>query len=154
MAPSGVTVVATNRQAKRDFEIYDIYEAGLVLRGSEVKSLRTAKAQLAEAYVRLADGEAWINSLHISPYERASFGHLTDRPKKLLLNRKEIRAIKASMDQKGLTMIALSLYFKGGRAKVEIATARRKRKGDKRQDMARSIADKEARQAMSRGRRG
>lgn len=149
MSPE-VNIVATNRAARRDFELFDTFEAGLVLQGSEVKSLRHAKAQLAEAYGRIADGEAFLNSLHISPYENASrgFGHDPDRPKKLLLHRGEILRMKAAIDQRGLTIIPLSLYFKDGRAKVEIALARRKRKGDKRQDIARSIADREARQAI------
>lgn len=150
MAVPDVLVVATNRSARRDFEIFDTIEAGLVLKGSEVKSLRHAKAQLAEAYGRIADGELFLNSLHISPYEHAgrAFSHDPDRPKKLLLHKSEIVRLKASVDQKGLTIIPMSLYFKKGRAKVEIALARRKRKGDKRQEIARSIADREARAAI------
>ncbi|MGI9622337.1 MAG: SsrA-binding protein SmpB [Acidimicrobiales bacterium] len=153
MAPPGVKVVATNRQARREFEILDTIEAGLVLQGSEVKSLRNAKAQLAEAYGRIHDGEAWLNSLHVSQYEHSSlaFGHDADRPKKLLLHRTEINRLQAQMDQKGLTLIPLSLYFKDGRAKVELALARRKRLVDKRQTIQQREADREAAREISRG---
>lgn len=148
-------MVATNRVARREFEIIDTIEAGLVLQGSEVKSLRASKAQLAEAYGRIADGEAWLNSLHISPYDRASevYGHDPDRPKKLLLHRSEIDRLRAQVDQKGLTLVPLSLYFKNGRAKVELALARRKRLIDKRETIARREADREAAREMSRGMR-
>ena len=153
MAPQGAKVVATNRQARREFEILDTIEAGLVLRGSEVKSLRNAKAQLAESYARIHAGEAWLNSLHISQYEHSSlaFGHDPDRPKKLLLHKNEIVRLQAQVDQKGLTIIPLSLYFVGGRAKVELALARRKNLVDKRQTIQQREADREARRDMSRG---
>ena len=103
MPPPGVKIVATNRQARREFEILDTVEAGLVLRGSEVKSLRSAKAQLSEAYGRIHEGEAWLNSLHISQYEHSSlaFGHDTDRPKKLLLHKNEILKLAQAADEKG-----------------------------------------------------
>ena len=155
MPPPGVKIVATNRQARREFEILDTVEAGLVLRGSEVKSLRSAKAQLSEAYGRIHEGEAWLNSLHISQYEHSSlaFGHDTDRPKKLLLHKNEIVRLQNQMDQKALTLIPLSLYFKDGRAKVEIALARRKRLVDKRETIQRREADREAQRAMERGMR-
>jgi len=158
MAPpqgAGIKIVATNRQARRDFEILDTYEAGMVLHGSEVKSLRNSKAQLAEAYARIHNGEAWLNSLHISQYEHSSlaFGHDTDRPKKLLLHKSEISRLQAQVDQKGLTIVPLSLYFKDGRAKVELALARRKRLVDKRQTIATREADREAQRDMARGMR-
>ena len=153
MAPQGAKVVATNRQARREFEILDTVEAGLVLRGSEVKSLRNAKAQLAEAYARIHEGEAWLNSLHISQYEHSSlaFGHDPDRPKKLLLHKNEIVRLQSQVDQKGLTIIPLSLYFVNGRAKVELALARRKNLVDKRQTIQQREADREARRDMARG---
>jgi len=155
MAPLDAKVVATNRQARHEFEILDTIEAGLVLKGSEVKSLRNAKAQLAEAYARIHNGEAWLNSLHVSQYEHSSlaFGHNPDRPKKLLLHKKEIRRLQAQVDQKGLTIVALSLYFIGGRAKVELALARRKRLVDKRQTIAARQADRDAQRDMARGMR-
>jgi SsrA-binding protein len=153
MAPPGVKVVATNRQARREFEILDTVEAGLVLRGSEVKSLRSAKAQLAEAYARIHEGEAWLNSLHISQYEHSSmaFGHDPDRPKKLLMHKNEILRLQSQVDQKALTIIPLSLYFSNGRAKVELALARRKNLVDKRQTIQNRELDREAQRAMNRG---
>jgi SsrA-binding protein len=153
MAPPGAKVVATNRQARREFEIIDTIEAGLVLKGSEVKSLRTSRVQLAEAYGRIADGEAWLNSLHIGPYSQsgAAFGHDPDRPKKLLMHRGQIERLRSQVDQKGLTLVPLSIYFKDGRAKVELALARRKRLVDKRQTIAQREADREAQRAMARG---
>lgn len=155
MSPPGVKIVATNRQARREFEILDTVEAGLVLRGSEVKALRSAKAQLSEAYGRIHEGEAWLNSLHISQYEHSSlaFGHDTDRPKKLLLHKNEIVRLQNQIDQKALTLVPLSLYFKDGRAKVELALARRKRLVDKRQTIQQREADREAQREMSRGMR-
>ncbi len=155
MAPPGVKIVATNRLARREFEILDTVEAGLVLQGSEVKSLRSAKAHLAEAYARIQGGEVWLNSLHIAPYEHASaaFGHDPDRPKKLLLHRSEIARLSREVDQKPLTLVPLSLYFKDGRAKVELALARRKRLVDKRQTIAERDAAREAERDMVRGMR-
>ena len=156
MAPPDAKIVATNRQARREFEILDTIEAGMVLQGSEVKALRTGKAQLAEAYARIHNGEVWINSLHISQYEHSSaaFGHNSDRPKKLLMHKGEITRLQAQIDQKGLTLVPLSLYFRDGRAKLELALARRKRLVDKRQTIARREADREAQREMSRGLRG
>jgi SsrA-binding protein len=153
MAPLDAKVVATNRQARREFEILDTIEAGLVLRGSEVKSLRSAKAQLAEAYARIHNGEAWINSLHISRYEHSSlaFGHDPDRPKKLLMHKNEITRLSAQVDQKALTIIPLSLYFLGGRAKVELALARRKNLVDKRRTIQQRDLDREAQRDVARG---
>ena len=156
MAPPDAKIVATNRQARREFEILDTIEAGIVLLGSEVKSLRTGKAQLAEAYARIHNGEVWINSLHISQYEHSSvaYGHDSDRPKKLLMHKGEIVRLQAQIDQKGLTLVPLSLYFRDSRAKLELALARRKRLVDKRQTIAQREADREAQRAMSRGMRG
>jgi SsrA-binding protein len=153
MAPPDAKIVATNRQARREFEILDTIEAGMVLQGSEVKALRTGKAQLAEAYARIHNGEVWINSLHISQYEHSSaaFGHNSDRPKKLLMHKGEITRLQAQIDQKGLTLVPLSLYFRDGRAKLELALARRKRLVDKRQTIAQREADREAQREMSRG---
>ncbi|MDH3753079.1 MAG: SsrA-binding protein SmpB [Acidimicrobiia bacterium] len=155
-AGNATVVVATNRRARHDFDIIDTFEAGLVLHGSEVKSLRESKVQLAEAYARVRGGEAWLHSLHIAPYSHAgvSTSHIPDRPKKLLLHRSEITKLGARLDQEPLTVVALALYFKNGRAKVELALARRKHKGDKRRDIATRDADREAARAMSRGRAG
>ena len=143
-------VVATNRRARRDYEIIDEYEAGLVLVGSEVKSLRESKVTLTESYARMADGELWLQSLHIAPYSHAaeSTGHDPDRPKKLLLHRGELNRIKARLEQDRLTMVPLSLYFKQGRAKVLLGLARGRRRSDKRQAIAEQDARREARQEM------
>jgi SsrA-binding protein len=150
MKSSGKKIVATNRQARREFEIFDTIEAGMVLFGSEVKSLRNAQAQLAEAYCRIHDGEIWLNSCHISRYDHASaaFAHEPDRPKKLLLHKKEIFRLQSQIDQKGLSLIPLALYFRNGRAKVELGLARRKNLVDKRRTIAQREAEREAARAI------
>ncbi len=146
-------IVATNRRARRDFEIVDTYECGMVLRGSEVKSLRESQVQMTEAYGRIDDGEMWLLGLNISPYGStgsASFGHVPDRHRKLLLHRSELDRIDAKVQRERLALVPLSIYFIGGRAKVEIGVARGKREFDRRQDIARRDADREAERAMSR----
>ena len=150
MKSSGKKIVATNRQARREFEIFDTIEAGMVLFGSEVKSLRNAQAQIAEAYCRIHDGEIWLNSCHISRYDHASaaFAHEPDRPKKLLLHKKEIFRLQSQIDQKGLSLIPLTLYFRNGRAKVELGLARRKNLVDKRRTIAQREAEREAARAI------
>jgi len=152
MKSSGKKIVATNRQARREFEIFDTIEAGMVLFGSEVKALRNAQAQIAEAYCRIHDGEIWLNSCHISRYDHASaaFAHEPDRPKKLLLHKKEIFRLQSQIDQKGLSLIPLALYFKNGRAKVELGLARRKNLVDKRRTIAQREADREAARAIAK----
>ena len=152
MTKSGKRIVATNRQAKREFEIFDTIEAGMVLKGSEVKSLRNAQAQLAEAFCRIHKGEIWLNSCHISKYDHSSptFSHVPDRPRKLLLHKREIQRLQAQVDQKGLTLIVLSLYFKNGKAKVELGLARRKNLVDKRRQLAKREAEREATRAIAR----
>jgi len=154
-APNDKTIVASNRRARHDFDIIDTYEAGLVLKGSEVKSLRESKVQIAEAYGRIRNGEVWLLSLHIGPYSHAAAftGHDPDRPKKLLMHRNEIERLGARLDQEPLTLVPLRLYFTGGRAKVEIALARRRHKGDKRRAIAERDATREAQRAMSDARR-
>lgn len=149
----GKVIVATNRRARRDFEILDSYECGIVLRGSEVKSLRDANVQIAEAYGRIDDGEMWLLGLNISPYGAtgsASFGHVADRHRKLLLHRSEIDRIESKQARERLALVALSLYFLNGKAKVEIGLGRGKKEYDRRQDIARRDADREAERAMSR----
>ena len=146
-------LVATNRRARRDFEILDVYECGMVLRGSEVKALREAQVQMTEAYGRIDDGEMWLLGLHISQYAStgsASFGHIADRHRKLLLNRSELNKIESKVTRERLALVPLSIYFIGGKAKVEIGVARGKREFDRRQDIARRDADREAERAMSR----
>ena len=148
-------IVATNRRARRDFEISDTYECGMVLRGSEVKSLRESQVQMTEAYGRIDDGELWLLGLNISPYAStgsASFGHIPDRHRKLLLHRAEIDRIESKIQRERLALVPLSIYFIGGRAKVELGIAKGKKEFDRRQDIAKRDADREADRAMSRAR--
>jgi SsrA-binding protein len=139
--------VATNRRAHHRFELVEKTEAGIVLRGSEVKSLRGGKAQMADAYAVVEDGEVWLRGLHIPPYEPASReNHEPERPRKLLLHRGEIERLIGQTAQKGLTLIPTRIYFKGSRAKVELALARGKQGRDRR----REIADRDAQREMER----
>ena len=156
MSEANDRTVATNRRARHAFDLLDTWEAGLVLRGSEVKSLRDAKVQITESFGRPENGEIWLLGLHISPYSMSGGegrGHDPDRPRKLLLHRAEIRRITERMNLEGLSLIPLRLYFKAGHAKVEIALARGRKLHDKRQALARREADREADRAMARGRR-
>ncbi len=144
-------VVATNRQARRNFDVIDTYEAGMVLVGSEVKSLRESKVQLAEAFARVENGQVFLLNLHIAPYSKSTsiaFGHIVDRKRKLLLNRSEINKLDHRMATENLTLIPLSLYFKEGRAKVELALARGKNVHDKRQTIVDRDLKIEADRAM------
>src|SRR4051812_23460389 len=126
MAESGIKVVARNRQARRNFDILETLECGMVLRGSEVKSLRDAHVQFADANGWIRSGELWLVGLHIAPYKNADgiFGHDPDRERKLLIHRDELHRLKARVDQDRLALVPLSLYFKDGRVKVEMALAR------------------------------
>ena len=156
MSDTNDRTVATNRRARHAFDLLDTWEAGLVLRGSEVKSLRDAKVQITESFGRPENGEIWLLGLHISSYSMSGgegTGHNPDRPRKLLLHRAEIRRITERMNLEGLSLIPLRLYFKAGHAKVEIALARGRKLHDKRQALARREADREADRAMARGRR-
>jgi SsrA-binding protein len=152
MAPPGTKVVATNRAARHDYDLLESVEAGLVLQGSEVKSLREAKVTLADAYARIDGGEAWLVGLHIAPWRTAGThtGHEPERRRKLLLHRDQIDRFRARVDRERLTIVPLSLYFKDGKAKVELALARPRRKGDRRQAIAERDAAREAQRAMSR----
>jgi SsrA-binding protein len=148
-------VVATNRSARHDYDVLDTVEAGLVLRGSEVKSLRDAQVQLKEAFARFDNGEAWIIGMHIAPWGSSAAHDLEepDRKRKLLLHREQIDRWRMRVDLERLSIIPLSLYFSGGRAKVELALARGRTKGDRRQAIAEREAKREADQAMGRARK-
>jgi SsrA-binding protein len=153
----GNKLIATNRTARRDYDILETLEAGIALKGSEVKSLRESKVQLNDAYARVMGNELWLLGMHVSPYSHSTgvFGHDPDRQRKLLVHRGELLRLRARMDQERLTLVALSLYFKDGRAKVELGLARGRRKGDKREALAKKEAELEARKAMARSvRRG
>ncbi len=151
----GVKVVATNRLARRDYDILETVECGLVLRGSEVKSLRESRVRLQDAYARAHRGEMWLHGLHITPYSGATgaFGHEPDRGRKLLLHKDEILRLSSRVDQDALALVPLSLYFKEGRAKVELALARGRRKYDKREALARREAERETQRALARSQR-
>lgn len=145
-------VVASNRQARRDFDILDTWEAGIVLQGSEVKSLRESKVQLAEAYARLVAGELWLIGLHVSPYSHAASqgGHVVERDRKLLVHQHELDEMRHRLEQERLTLVPLLIYFKGGRCKVEIGLGRGRKEFDKRQVIAEREAERETRRAMVR----
>jgi SsrA-binding protein len=139
--------VATNRRARHKFEAVEKMEAGIVLQGSEVKSLRNGKAQMTDAYAVVEKGEVWLRNLHIPPYEPASReNHEPERPRKLLLHKAEIERLIGKTAEKGLTLIPLRIYFKGSRAKVELALARGKEGRDRR----RQIADRDVRREVER----
>jgi SsrA-binding protein len=148
----GTQLIASYKRAYRDYEILDTYEAGMVLTGSEVKSLREGNAQIAEGYARVQRGEMWLDGIHIPPYTNAiGFGaHDPDRTRKLLLNRTEIDKLDARVAQGGLTVVPLRLYWKDGRAKIELGLAKGRTKGDKRQHMAERDADREIQTAFNR----
>jgi len=153
--PAGAVAVATNRVARRDYEILDTLECGLVLKGSEVKSLRESKVQLHDTYAIMFQGEFWLVGLHISAYSHSgvAFAHDLDRRRKLLAHRGEIERWNSRVEREGLAMIPLALYFLNGRAKVEMALARGKKTHDRRQDIAKRDADRDAQRAMARANR-
>lgn len=140
----GIKVVATNRKASHEYFLMDDYEAGLVLQGSEIKSIRAGRISLAQAYIRVENGEAWLVDAHIAPYDQAArFNHEPTRPRKLLLHRKEISHLQAEVTQKGVTIVPLKVYLKDGLAKVEIAVAKGKKLYDKRDAIAKRDAQRE-----------
>ncbi len=145
-------MVATNKQARRNYDISETFEAGLVLRGSEVKSLRESKVQISDAYARFEQGELWLVGLHISPYSRASSHVSTDpaRKRKLLMHRAELDRLNSKTDQDHLALVPMALYFKDDRAKVELGLGRGRKTVDKRQMIAKRDADREARRELAR----
>lgn len=156
MAPTGVKIVATNRRARFDYTILDTVEAGLVLRGGEVKSLRAGHVQLADAYAHVRDHECWLEGVHIAPYA-FSTGFDTpdpDRPRKLLLHADQIEQLGQRIARERLTLVPLAIYFREGRAKVELAVARGRRKGDHRHAMAERDAQRDIARALGRQRKG
>jgi len=147
------TTVVRNRRAFHNFEILEKFEAGIVLKGPEVKSLREGKASIAEAYASFRDGELYLLQMHIPEYERTGYApHDPVRPRKLLLHRKELRALEDGTTRKSLTVVPLELYFRNGRAKVEIGLARGRQRHDKRQKMKEQAARREARAAEGKRR--
>lgn len=149
----GVQVIARNRRARHDYHIEDTVEAGLVLTGTEVKSLRAGRASLTEAYGEVSGGEMWLHGLHIPEYAQGTWtNHEPRRTRKLLLHRKEIDRFASQAAERGYTIVPLSLYFSGGRAKVELALARGKRTYDKRHELAQRDAAREVDRALRRRR--
>jgi SsrA-binding protein len=144
---AGEKLIAENRRARHDYHFLERVEAGLVLTGSEVKSLRQGRATLQRAYADSRDGELWLVGLHIAPYEQASIEpHDPDRDRKLLLHRRQIDQLASKVAERGLTLVPTRLYFKDGRAKVELALARGKESRDKRRD----IAERETKRRIER----
>ena len=142
-------MIATNRKAKHDYFLLDMYEAGLVLKGSEIKSIRAGHISLKEAYVRTDGFEAWLVGAHIAPYDPASRdNHDPTRDRKLLLHRREIDKLWDEVRKKGVTIVPLRVYLKNGRAKIEIALAKGKRNYDKRQAIRKRDADREIDRAI------
>jgi SsrA-binding protein len=151
----GRKVVAQNRKARHDFAIEDVFEAGLVLQGTEVKSLREGRASLVDGFVDIDRGEAWLHNVHIPEYTQGTWtNHAARRKRKLLLNRVEIDKIERRVNERGLTVVPLSLYFLNGRAKVEIALAKGKKSWDKRHALAERQASRETEQAVGRRLKG
>ena len=144
-------LVASNKRARHDYEILETLEAGLVLTGTEVKSLREGRADLTGGYAILVREEVWLHDVHIPPYPQGGYAnHMPKRPRKLLLSRRQIRRLIGKVAQKGITLVPLRLYFRDGWAKVEIALARGRVKGDKRQRLVEETARREMQQAMRR----
>jgi SsrA-binding protein len=156
MSAGGTSTIASNRRARRDYTVLDIVEAGLVLQGSEVKSLRLGHVQLADAFARWSDGELWLEGVHIAPYEFANGvgAHDPDRRRKLLLHRDEIDRLQARIAQERLALVPLRLYFRDGRAKVELGLGKGRLKADKRHQMAERDSQREIDRALGRQRKG
>ena len=148
---SNGTPTIKNRKARYEYDVEETYEAGLVLRGTEVKSLRQGKASLKEAFAYMKDGEVWLRDMYIKPYEHASYSNHNDRrERKLLLNKREISEIDDAISQKGYTLVPLKLYFKKGYAKVLMGLAKGKKKHDKRED----IKERDQRRELERQYKG
>jgi SsrA-binding protein len=142
-------LIAANRKARHEYHLLERFEAGLVLTGTEVKSLRDGKATIDRAYADVRDGQVWLIGAHIAPYEQASLGsHDPDRDRKLLLHRKEIASLIGKVKERGLTLVPTQLYFKNGRAKIELALAKGKEQRDKRRDLAKRDADRQIERAL------
>jgi len=148
-ADKDIKTVATNRKARHDYFLEDTFEAGLVLVGSEIKSIRAGRVNLRDGYVQERSGELWLLNVHIADYQESGpYGHDPLRPRKLLLHRREINRLISRMQEKGYTLIPTRMYLKRGRAKVEIALARGKKKYDKRQTLAKRDSERQIARAL------
>lgn len=151
---SGRKTVATNRKARHEYEVLETFEAGLVLKGPEVKSLREGRVAFKDAFARVERGEVWLYNLHITPYEAANrWNEDPERPRKLLLHAHEIRRLVGAVEQKGLTLVPLDLHFTRGYAKVTLGVARGRQMHDKRDKLKKREQDREAQRAMREARR-
>ncbi len=150
------STLASNRKARHDFTILEVVEAGIVLSGSEVKSLRTGQVQLADSYARMNNGELWLEGVHVAPYQFAHGvgAHDPNRPRKLLLHASELQHLSDRVARERLTIVPLSIYLKDGRVKVEVALARGKRREDKRQDIAKRDVEREIQRNLGRQEKG
>jgi SsrA-binding protein len=146
----GIKIISDNRQARFRYEILDTYEAGIELKGTEVKSIRLGKVNLRDGYALVRNGEVWLLNAHVSPYEQASqyFNHDPLRTRKLLLHRQEIRKLIGKVEEKGLTLVPLKMYFKNGRVKVTIGLGKGKKIYDKRESLKQKQATREVARAM------
>jgi SsrA-binding protein len=152
-AEDGKKIIASNRRARHEYAIEDVVEAGLVLTGTEVKSLRAGRASLTDGFGQITDGEAWLHGVHIPQYIQGTWtNHEPRRTRKLLMHRKEIDKLARSISERGLTLIPLSLYFSGGKVKIELGLARGKRTYDKRHDLAKRDAAREVERELRRRR--
>jgi SsrA-binding protein len=152
-AEQGKKIIASNRRARHEYTIEDVVEAGLVLTGTEVKSLRAGRATLTDGYGQITDSEAWLHGVHIPEYTQGTWtNHEPRRARKLLLHRKEIDRLASSINERGLTLVPLSLYFKDGRAKIELGLGRGKRTYDKRHELAKRDAAREVERELRRRR--
>ncbi len=149
--PDGKKVVVRNKKARHEFEILETFEAGLVLHGPEVKSIRGGKASLSEAFARVDGGEVWLHGMHVTPYDPASRWNADPtRPRKLLLRAPEIRRLVGAVQEKGLALVPLELYFRRGYAKIELALARGKKLHDKRETLKRRTHEREMERELGR----
>lgn len=145
MSKEAMKLVANNKKAYFDYFIEEKYEAGVVLHGTEVKSMRLGKSSIKESFIRIENGEVWVYGMHISPYEKGNiFNKDPLRPKKLLMHKEQIKKLVGQLTEKGYTLVPLQVYFKDGRAKVEIGLAKGKKQYDKRQDIAKKDQRREA----------
>lgn len=149
MKAEGIKVIVENRKARHEYEILEDFEAGIVLTGTEVKSLRQGKANLKESFARVKNGEIWLIGMHISPYKEGNrYNPDPLRPRKLLLHRSEIRKLSAKVAQDGLTLVPLKLYFKSGLCKCSLGLARGRKLYDKRENLKKREADRQVRQSI------
>jgi SsrA-binding protein len=154
--PDGRKLIASNRRARHEYSILDSIEAGIVLSGSEVKSLREGHAQIADAFARIIRGQVWLDGMHIPPYQHGHGvgAHSTDRARKLLMHRREIEKLDHQIAVEHLALIPLSVYFKEGRVKIELGLGRGRKKEDKRQALAERDSKMEIQKALGRARKG